>query len=45
VGAFVITADELFRLHQMMRQQIRAKDKEIAQLKRKLQAIEAKLGM
>ena len=32
-------------LHQTMRQQMRDKDKEIAQLKRKLQTIEAKLGL
>jgi hypothetical protein len=32
-------------LHQTVRQQMRAKDKEIAQLRRKLQAIEAKLGL
>jgi hypothetical protein len=32
-------------LHQTMRQQMREKDKETTQLRRKLQAIEAKLGM
>ena len=32
-------------LHQRMRQQMRAKDKEIAQLKKDLRAIKAKLGM
>jgi Chaperone of endosialidase len=32
-------------LHQTMRQQMREKDKELAQLRRKLLAIEAKLGM
>jgi Chaperone of endosialidase len=32
-------------LHQTMRQQMREKDKELAQLRRKLQAIEAKLGL
>jgi hypothetical protein len=32
-------------LHQTVRQQMRAKDKEIGQLKRKLEAIEARLGL